>query len=378
MTEGDEIVEILREMAHAEGFSVLGVCPAAADEVLAERLDAFLKQNYHGEMAWLAETRDRRVAPTAMWDGARSAIVLAMNYAPEHNPMDNLKNRSGGNISVYARGRDYHGVIKGKLKQIAARLAQKTGEQVKVFVDTAPMMEKPLAAAAGLGWQGKHTNLVSRDFGSWLFLGVILTSATLPLSSPEGDHCGTCTKCLDICPTEAFPAPYQLDARRCISYLTIEYDGVIPHEFRAAIGNRIFGCDDCLAVCPWNRFAQRSREIKFRAREATDMPPLATLLELDEARFRVMFQGTPLRRSGYRRMMRNILMAAGNSGASALITQVEKHLSAESPLIRGMAVWAFARLVDVETLKKKAAIYQVVEDNNQVLSEWQDALKLLH
>jgi epoxyqueuosine reductase len=291
-----------------------------------------------------------------------------MNYGPDHDPMDNLAATAHGNVSVYARGRDYHDVIKGKLKQLAGQFAARSGAAVKVFVDTAPLMEKPLAAHAGAGWQGKHTNLVSRRNGSWLFLGTILTDAELTPDMPEQDHCGTCTRCLDICPTRAFPAPYRLDARRCISYLTIEHKGQIPGEFRTAIGNRIFGCDDCLAVCPWNKYAARAAEAKFHG--PADMPPLADLLVLDDGAFRKIFAGSPVRRAGHARFLRNVLVAAGNSNERALIPLVEALLSHDSALVRGMAVWAVRQLVDEKSYRALRSVHAAHEVDKLVLGEW--------
>jgi epoxyqueuosine reductase len=331
-------------------------------------------------MDWLASTMARRADPAKLWPEAQSIVMLGANYAPPGDPLAGLSDKSAGNISVYARNRDYHDVIKGRLKQLAAWLSRAArGEgfdapQVKVFVDTAPVMEKPLAQAAGIGWQGKHSNLVSRDFGSWLFLGSIFTSLPLPLDASEGDHCGQCRACLDICPTNAFPQPYVLDARRCISYLTIEHKGHIAAEFRAAIGNRIYGCDDCLAVCPWNKFAKSSRDIKLSPREEFCAPRLDTLLRLDDAAFRALFVGNPVKRIGFSRFMRNVLIAVGNSGDAnsgdeALAELVAAKLTDASPLPRAMAVWALARLAP----KKLAAlvpIFRPREKDADVLGEW--------
>ena len=358
----------LDEAASAEGFASLHVTRAELPARVATHLAGFLAEGRQGEMEWLAETAPRRGQPTAMWPEARSAIVLTMNYGPDHDPMDNLAARGHGNVSVYARGRDYHDVIKGRLKQLASRFAARAGADVKVFVDTAPLMEKPLAAQAGAGWQGKHTNLVSRDHGSWLFLGTILTTADLPPDASEADHCGSCTRCLDICPTNAFPAPYQLDARRCISYLTIEHKGQIPTEFRSAIGNRIFGCDDCLAVCPWNKYAERTAEVKFHG--SGQMPPLADLLQLDDAGFRQMFAGSPVRRAGHHRFLRNVLVAAGNSAEAALIPLIDPHLQHDSPLVRGMAVWALRQLLDEEGYLALRSSHALNEVDELVLGEW--------
>ncbi len=284
------------------------------------RLASFLEAGWHGEMAWMADRARWRGDPTALWPQARTAILVGLSYAPEGDPLSVLDQKDRGAISVYARGKDYHEVPQGRLKRVARALAEAQDAQVKVFVDTAPVMEKPLAQAAGLGWQGKHTNLVSRTHGSWLFLGAILTDLELPEDAPETDHCGSCRACLDICPTKAFPAPYQLDARRCISYLTIEHKGPIAHDLRAAIGNRIYGCDDCLAVCPWNKFAAASRELAFAAQPELEAPSLARLASLDDAQFRQLFSGSPIKRIGRDRFVRNVLIAIGNSGDAATCT----------------------------------------------------------
>lgn len=356
--------------AEAAGFADIGITKAQHSAQTTDGLARFLDDHYEGDMGWLRDTAARRQQPHAMWHDARTAIVLGMNYGPNHDPMGNLDARDKGNISVYARGRDYHEVIKGKLKQLAGRLAAKSGWQVRVFVDTAPLMEKPLGQSAGIGWQGKHTNLVSRTHGSWLFLGTILTDGELPYDEAVGDHCGSCTNCLDICPTDAFPAPYRLDARRCISYLTIEHKGQIPKDFRAAIGNRIFGCDDCLAVCPWNKYAKAASEAKLAARMETTMPELTALLALDEAGFRAQFAGTPVRRAGYERFMRNVLVAAGNSADDSLVAVVLPHLETESALVRGMAVWALRQLVDKNYWRHLASQFASSEQNAEVVMEW--------
>jgi epoxyqueuosine reductase len=335
----------LAARARAEGFDTVGVAAPDAIGPAGERLAAFLAKGMHGDMDWLETHRERRMSPKALWPDVRSVIMLGMNYGPERDPLAILAERSRGAISVYARGRDYHEVIKGKLKTLAGWLHRETGGDVKVFVDTAPVMEKPLAQAAGLGWQGKHTNLVSRESGSWLFLGAIFTAAELPPDMPEADHCGNCRRCLDICPTAAFPAPYRLDARRCISYLTIEHKGHIAPEFRRPIGNRIYGCDDCLAVCPWNKFAEAAREAKFTARVATDGAPISELLALDDAAFPAAFTGSPVKRTGRDRFIRNVLIAAGNSGDPSLLPHVLPLLADPSPLVRAMAVWAAGELI---------------------------------
>ena len=360
--------------AKAAGFMLVGVAPADGDRRAIEGLNSFLADRFEGDMQWLRDTADRRVSPQHMWPDAKTALVLAMNYGPDHDPMINLVNRSAGNISVYARGRDYHEVLKGKLKTLAGQFASKTGHAVKVFVDTAPLMEKPLAQKAGLGWQGKHTNLVSRSAGSWLFLGVILTEALLAFDQVETDHCGRCRACLDICPTKAFPAPYRLDARRCISYLTIEHQGVIPTEFRTAMGNRIFGCDDCLAVCPWNKYAEVAREQRLKAQAHTTLPALAELLLLDDAAFRRYFANTPVRRAGHVRFMRNVLIAAGNSADDSLVPAIQTHLSHQSPLVRGMAVWALGKLLAPAPFARLSDQHITHEADKQVRAEWRDAL----
>ncbi len=334
----------ITEEAKALGFDGARFASADALQDAGASLDQFLAEGRQGDMGWLADTAARRKAPRALWPEANSVILLALNYGREGDPLAVLNERSRGAVSVYAQSADYHDVLKVKLKQLAARVQDLAGGGVKVFVDTAPVMEKPLAARAGLGWQGKHTNLVSREFGSWLFLGAIFTSAVIEPDEPEEDHCGACRRCLDICPTGAFTAPYQIDARACISYLTIEHKGHIAPRFRAAMGNRIFGCDDCLAVCPWNKFAQDSRDAKLAVSVTSDNPPLAELLLLDDAAFRARFRGTPIKRTGRDRFLRNVLIAAGNSADVGLVPLVEARLDDSSPLVRAMAVWALARL----------------------------------
>ena len=336
----------------------------------ANHLRRFLELGRHGTMEWMAETAERRQSPAALWPGVRSVVMLGMNYAPERDPMETLGLLDKATISVYARNRDYHDIIKGKLKQLAGKLAARAPCDLKVFVDTAPVMEKPLAEKAGLGWQGKHTNLVSRDFGSWLFLGSIFTSLDLPPDGPETDHCGSCRKCLDICPTDAFPAAYQLDARRCISYLTIEHKGPIPAEFRKPMGNRIYGCDDCLAVCPWNKFAARSREAKLRARDDLNAPDLAMLAALDDKAFRALFSGSPVKRIGRDRFVRNVLIAIGNSADIRLSDAARRLLDDANPLVRAMAVWALAQLLDGPDFNGLAATRRPMEQDSDVLSEW--------
>jgi epoxyqueuosine reductase len=336
--------QLIRERALSLGFDVCGFASVTAPWPASARLDEFLAEGRHGGMTWMQTTVARRSHPKAMWPDARSAIVLGMNYGPDHDPLEALTRRSRAAISVYAQGRDYHQVIKGRLKDLAGFVASRFAAPVMVFVDTAPLMEKPLAALAGVGWQGKHTNLVSRAFGSWLFLGSVLTSLDLPADEAASDHCGACRACLDICPTQAFVAPYQLDARACISYLTIEHHGPIPERYRAAMGNRIYGCDDCLAVCPWNKFASVARETRLHARGALRAPALADLAALDDAGFRAMFSASPIKRIGRERFVRNVLYAIGNSGDVSLIEVARARLDDASEVVREAAAWALGRL----------------------------------
>jgi epoxyqueuosine reductase len=349
-TDAKRLRQRLEQDARDLGFAAIGVMAARATPAMKPHLKAFVDNGWHGSMDWMEETLERRSDPARLWPEVRSIIMLAMNYGPETNPMETLARKDRANISVYARNRDYHTVVKGRLKTIADRLKSASGKDVKVFVDTAPVMEKPLAAEAGLGWQGKHTNLVSRTLGSWFFLGSIFTEADLGPDDPERDHCGTCRACLDACPTNAFPAPYQLDARRCISYLTIEHDGPIPHEFRKAIGNRIYGCDDCLAACPWNKFAASASEAKLKARKDLVSPTIADFLTLSDDGFRARFSGSPVKRIGRDRFLRNVLIAAGNSGEPKLIEQVSALLTDEDELVRATAVWALGELAGPDAL----------------------------
>ncbi len=340
-----ELNPAIRAHATSLGFDACRFAAAQASPGLAERLRAWLQMGAHGDMAWMAETVDRRAAPTALWPDAKSVVMLGLNYGPGADPLEALGRREQGALSVYARNRDYHEIVKGRLKQLAAFMIKRAGGgEAKVFVDTAPVMEKPLAQQAGLGWQGKHTNLVSREFGSWLFLGAIFTDLLLVPDAPERDHCGSCRDCLDVCPTQAFVGPYQLDARRCISYLTIEHKGPIPRSLRAAMGNRIYGCDDCLAVCPWNKFAQTTREAKLAARPELENLSLAALARLDDAGFRALFSASPIKRIGRARFIRNVLIAIGNSGAPSLAPEAERLLADPDSLVRGAAVWALGRL----------------------------------
>jgi epoxyqueuosine reductase len=356
------------------GFDAVRVTAPDATPLAPGRLRDWLAEGHHGSMEWMAETAERRADPQVLWSEVRSIVLLGLNYGPEGDPLETLALKDRGTISVYARNRDYHDVIKSKLKEAAGFLAARGGSDVKVFVDTAPVMEKPLAEAAGLGWQGKHTVLVSRDFGNWLFLGAIFTTADLPPDAPERDHCGSCRRCLDICPTKAFPAPYQLDARRCISYLTIEHKGHIPAELRPGIGNRIFGCDDCLAVCPWNKFAQAGREARLKQRGDLAAPPLAELARLDDAEFRLRFAGTPVKRTGRDRFIRNVLIAIGNSGEPKLAGEAVRLIEDASPLVRAMAVWAARRLLSSAAFTELARTKMATEADPEVRREWEQAL----
>jgi len=359
--------------ALALGFDAAGIAPADTPPERASRLAAFLDAGRHGDMDWMENRAAERAAPQALWPEAKSVVMLGLNYGPDENPLDILQRKSAGAISVYAKNRDYHDIVKPRLKTLARWMVSTYGGDVKVFVDTAPVMEKPLAESAGLGWQGKHTNLVSREKGSWLFLGAVFTTLALAPDAPETDHCGQCRRCLDICPTEAFPAPYQLDARRCISYLTIENKGPIPHEFREKIGNRIYGCDDCLAVCPWNKFASEAREAKLHARDELRAPPLSDLAALDDAAFRALFRGSPVKRAGRDRFVRNVMIAIGNSGDAALAETAKARLADASPLVRGAAVWALSRLTPRAEMEALAA--SRARDDETVEEEWRRALR---
>ena len=371
---GVPLRDLIDREARRAGFDAVAVTSPDAIPLAAGRLKQSLAEGFHGSMDWLAETALRRGSPKALWPQVRSVIVLAMNYGPDRDPRDMQAKPDRGAISVYAQNRDYHDIIKGRLKEIAGRIVARAGGDVKVFVDTAPVMEKPLAEAAGIGWQGKHTNLVSRDFGSWLLLGTIFCTAEIAPDAADEDRCGSCRACLDACPTNALPAPYRLDARRCISYLTIENKGPIPAEFRAAIGNRIYGCDDCLAACPWNKFAQAASEAKLVARDELREPALAYLLRLDDAGFRTLFSGSPVKRIGRIRFLRNVLIAAGNSGDAALIAPCRALLADASPLVRGAAVWALSRLVEKGDFVALAGNCLLGEFDETVRSEWMNAV----
>jgi epoxyqueuosine reductase len=360
----------IRALALEHGFDVAGFAAPDLPQAAGAGLRGFLDQQHHGDMQWMEEKADRRASPREIWPEVQSVIVLGQNYAPAENPLDKLSQRLTGNISCYAQGEDYHDVIKKKLKRLARAIAEKFACDVKVFVDTAPVMEKPLAEQAGLGWQGKHTCVVSRAFGSWLFLGEIFSTLPLPPDAPETDHCGTCTSCLDICPTHAFNGPRELDARKCISYLTIEHKGHIAARFRKAIGNRIYGCDDCLAVCPWNKFAQDAREAAYHPREALKSPLLAHLVTLDDAGFRALFTKSPVKRIGRDRFIRNVLIAIGNSGDASQVARITTLLSDPSPLVRAMAVWALAQLASPPEYYKIKEEYLPHESDPDVALEW--------
>lgn len=368
-----ELKAALAREAQALGFDCIGVTAPGTIENAGKYFLEFIASGGHGDMDWLAAQPERRVDPRGLWADVRSVIMLGVNYGPDSDPLAILKQRTRAAISVYAQGDDYHDLIKKRLKALARWLVTAAPSEVKVFVDTAAVMEKPLAQAAHLGWQGKHTNLVSREFGSWLFLGAIYTTLELPRDDAEIDHCGSCRACLDICPTAAFPAPYKLDARRCISYLTIENKGPIPREFRKAIGNRIYGCDDCLAACPWNKFAQEGREAKLAARDELRASDLAELARLDDAAFRALFTKSPVKRIGRDRFLRNVLIAIGNSGEVALVEEARQLLDDASPLVRGAAVWALEQLVSRDEFDALKADAIVKEHDESVREEWRAA-----
>jgi epoxyqueuosine reductase len=360
----------IRDRALALGFDAVGFAPATLGGEARERLAEFVAAGQHGDMGWMAETAERRRDPAVLWPEARSVVVLGVNYGPASDPLAALGRGDRGTISVYAQGKDYHDLVKKRLKALARWMHEDLAAEVKVFVDTAPVMEKPLAQRAALGWQGKHTNLVSTVFGSWLFLGEVFTTLALEPDPAEPDHCGTCRNCLDICPTAAFTAPYRLDARRCISYLTIEHKGHIAREFRAAMGNRIYGCDDCLAVCPWNKFARRTADADLLPRAELAAPRLADLARLDDPAFRQVFSGSPIKRVGRDRFVRNVLIAIGNSGSAALAPVAEERLADASPLVRAMAVWALSRLLAPADFAASRDRHLASETDPEVRAEW--------
>ena len=368
ISSGQVNTEPLKARARALGFDAVGVASAAQDWAASNRLLEFLAAGRNGDMEWMAAPA--RTHAQALWPEARSVVVVGQSYAPRDDSIALSRERGQGLVSAYAARRDYHDVIKSKLKDLARWLARETSGEVKVFVDTAPLMEKPLAGRAGLGWQGKHTNLVSREHGSWLFLGAILTSAELTCDTAHEDNCGSCRACLDVCPTDAFPAPYQLDARRCLAYLTIEHKGQIPIEFRGPLGNRVFGCDDCLAVCPWNKFAAEARETRMSLREDLRLAPLEELAGLDDSAFRARFAATPVKRTGRDRFVRNVMCAIGNSGDPSLAPAAQALLEDNSPLVRGMAVWALRQLLDETAFQRLKSERAAVERNAEVAGEW--------
>ena len=366
---------LTNQLAKEFKFDVCKIVDPDLPETIGSQLKEFIELGFHGDMNWIEDTFERRKSPLNLWPEAKSAIILGLNYGPKYDPLEKNKYKSLGNISIYAQGKDYHDVIKGRLKEFSSKLISRMDKRyetkVKVFVDTAPLMEKPLAQKSGMGWQGKHTNLVSRDFGSWLFLGVILVNKVLKYNVPELDHCGTCDKCIKICPTDAFDGPNKLDARKCISYLTIENKNTIPKIYRKAIGNKIFGCDDCLAICPWNKYAKVSNEIKFTNSEYNYNFELLELLKLSDKEFRLKFRGSPVKRIGRDRFIRNCCIAAGNSSNINLVPDlVELSLYDESPLVRGTAIWAIKELAQEEIIVNTKNLSKNIEKNISVIREW--------
>ena len=362
--------QALIEKSKECGFDIIKITKPKVDQKNKDYFDKFILKNFHGEMDWLENKKERRKSPKKLWSDVESIIMLGINYGPDHNPLENLKLTNTGNISVYARGGDYHDIIKKNLKILGRWLIKEMESEIKVFVDTAPVMEKPLAQKAGLGWQGKHTNLVSREFGSWLFLGSIYTNILIEADEEEFDHCGNCTSCMDICPTNAFPEPYKLDARKCISYLTIEHKGIIPKNLRSKIGNRIYGCDDCLAVCPWNKFAKESNEIKFSSRHSEESLKLNDLSLLTDEKFRLKFSKSPIKRIGRNRFVRNVLIAIGNSKSRDSLPFLKINLKDESPIVRGAAVWAINQILkgkELDLIKRKNL---PSENDTSVRNEW--------
>jgi epoxyqueuosine reductase len=371
VSRSDDVKAEIKAQAYALGFATVGFAAAAQADHIGADFEAFIAQGLHGEMDWLARHPERRTSPQGLWPEARSVIAVGLNYGPAADPLTRLEATDRAVVSVYAQGNDYHSVLKKRLKQLARFMAERFETEVKVFVDTAPVMEKPAAARAGLGWQGKHTNLVSREFGSWLFLGEVFTALELEPDVPEDDHCGSCQACLDICPTKAFTAPHRLDATRCISYLTIEHKGHIDREFRVPMGNRVYGCDDCLAICPWNKFAAPTGETAFLPRAELTAPRLADLATLDDAAFRALFAGSPIKRTGRDHFVRNVLIALGNSADADLAAVAEDQLTDPSPLVRAMAVWALWRLLDDEQFAALREVHLDGEPDSDVRREWQ-------
>jgi len=368
---GADLKQDISQKARECGFDLVRFTSPDSIPQAADRLKEFVAAGRHGDMAWMETTMVRRALPRNLWCDVRSIIMLGLNYGPECDPLEGLKATEKGVVSVYARGGDYHDLVKKRLKNIARWIHAEHDKEVKVFVDTAPVMEKPLAQAAGLGWMGKHTNLVTKTHGSWLFLGSIFTTLEIEPDAPEVDHCGSCRACLDICPTQAFPAAYQIDARRCISYLTIEFKGHIPVEFRKPMGNRIYGCDDCLAVCPWNKFAKAGAEAKLKARADLNAPELDDLIELDDAAFRAQFSGSPIKRTGRNGFIRNVLIAAGNSGSVKLVPKAQRLLMDESPVVRAAAIWALSQLLDAAEFSRLKKNHINLETDSNVAAEWE-------
>jgi epoxyqueuosine reductase len=374
--DGSGLRAAIRDHALSLGFDAVGFAPATLAPKIRADLADYLRLGYHGDMGWMAETEERRRDPLTLWSEARSVVALGINYAPSEDPLAHAQEPDKGIVSVYAQGRDYHDLIKKRLKVLARWIARKWPGDLKVFVDTAPVMEKPLAQLAGIGWQGKHTNLVSREFGSWLFLGEIFLSIDLGSDPAESDHCGSCRRCLDACPTRAFPEPYKLDATRCVSYLTIEHKGAIDPTLRPLMGNRIFGCDDCLAVCPWNKYAQPLGDRSFMQFTRASPDQLEDLARLDDAEFRLRFVGSPVKRIGRDRFLRNVLIAIGNSGSPRFIPTVVERLADASPLVRAMAVWAVSRLGDRTMVRELYADVGANEPDEGVIGEWRAALSV--
>ena len=360
----------LIEKSKEFGFDVIKITKPNISKENKDYFDKFLFNNFHGEMDWLENKKERRKSPKKLWSDVESIIMLGVNYGPDHDPLDSIKLKNTGNISVYAKGNDYHDIIKKNLKKLGRWFVQEIKSEIKVFVDTAPVMEKPLAQKAGLGWQGKHTNLVSREFGSWLFLGSIYTNIIIDTDEEELDHCGNCTSCIDICPTQAFPEPYKLDARKCISYLTIEHKGPIPINLRSKIGNRIYGCDDCLAICPWNKFAKESNEMKFSSNHKKESFSLEKLSLLDDRNFRLMFSKSPIKRIGRDRFLRNVLIALGNSKSKSAAHYIKRNLGDKSPIVRGAAVWAINQILKGEEINMIKNNFLPFEQDINVINEW--------
>ena len=371
----------IRDFALKSGFIAVGFAPATLSSKNKDNMTEFIERGYHGDMGWLSAKADLRASPQALWPDVKSVITLGISYAPTEDPLENLSNPAVGNISVYSRGRDYHEVLKKRLRVVGRWISDNFSCDIKIFVDTAPVMEKPIAQKAGLGWQGKHTNLVSRTHGSWLFLGEIFTTLNLSIIETKedslGEYCGSCQRCLDVCPTNAFPAPYKLDARRCISYLTIEHKGLIDRDLRPLIGNRIYGCDDCLAVCPWNKFASAAADPDFDSNEQFNSPNLIQLAKLTDEEFRKLFSKTAIKRIGRERFIRNVLIALGNLKNEKAIPVILSLLIDPEPIVRGSAIWALSRIVNIETFLIHKTMLLPTEDSTDVISEWNNSQREL-